>query len=89
MLTFPLPSSYFQCTVNVPCVLYEVGSVVVPVIVPEQLSVAFGAVTDALHSPVALVSVATSGTGAVTSFTITVWFCCLRFHDRHHNPSVQ
>ena len=45
--------------------LYEVGSVVVQVIVPEQLSVALGAVTDAPHSPVAFGRLATLGTGAV------------------------
>jgi hypothetical protein len=55
--------------------LYVSGSAVVPVTLPTQLSVAVGAVdTVTEHSPVAVVKVAASGTGAVTSFTITVWF---------------
>ena len=69
--------------------LYEVGSVVVPVIVPEQLSVAFGAVTDALHSPVAFGRLATLGTGPVTSSLSPSGSDDSCFHDRHHNPSVQ
>ena len=44
--------------------------VVVPVILPAQLSLAIGAVTDALHSPVTVTSV--GATGAVTSSTTTV-----------------
>ena len=47
----------------------------VTVEVPEQLSVAVGAVTVAEHCPVTVVKVPTVGTGAVVSFTITVWFC--------------
>ena len=50
------------------------GLAVVLVIVPEQLSVAVGAVTVAEHCPVTVVKVGTLATGAVVSFTITVWF---------------
>jgi hypothetical protein len=46
--------------------------VVVPVIVPEQLSVAVGAVkVSTLHSAVTSARFATSATGAVTSSIIT------------------
>ena len=55
--------------------LYDNESVVVPMIVPEQLSIARGAVTDTEHSPVMVGNVVTTGTGAVTSFTITVCVC--------------
>ena len=47
------------------------SSVVVPVIVPEQLSVVVGAVAVAEHSPVT--SASTGTTGAVTSFITTFW----------------
>ena len=46
--------------------------VVVPVILPAQLSLVIGAVTDAEHSPVTVTSV--GATGAVTSSTTTVCF---------------
>ena len=49
--------------------LYVVGSLVVPVTVPAQLSVAVGAVTLTEHSPVA--SVRVGADGAVTSSMIT------------------
>ena len=46
--------------------------VVIPVIVPSQLSVAVGAVkASTLHSAVISFNVVTSATGAVTSFIIT------------------
>ncbi|MCF7569122.1 hypothetical protein L3X37_12210 [Sabulilitoribacter arenilitoris] len=45
--------------------MYVNGSVVVPVIVPEQLSVVVGAVAVAEHSPVTSASVGVSG--SVTS----------------------
>ncbi|MBK7346991.1 MAG: hypothetical protein IPI98_08830 [Chitinophagaceae bacterium] len=51
--------------------MYVVGSVVVPVTDPAQLSVAVGAVTVTAHSPVA--SAMVGAAGAVTSSTIT--FC--------------
>ncbi|MBK7346988.1 MAG: hypothetical protein IPI98_08815 [Chitinophagaceae bacterium] len=52
--------------------MYVVGSVVVPVTDPAQLSVAVGAVTVTEHSPVASGKDA-GAAGAVTSSTIT--FC--------------
>ena len=44
-------------------------------IVPEQLSIALGAVTVAEHSPVIVGNVVTTGTGAVISLTTTVCVC--------------
>jgi hypothetical protein len=58
--------------VYVPCAVYEVGSDVVAVIVPAQLSVAVGAETLAEHSPVTVGNEAAFATGAVLSFTVTV-----------------
>ena len=55
--------------------LYDNESVVVPMIVPEQLSIALGAVTVAEHSPVIVGNVVTTGTGAVISLTTTVCVC--------------
>ena len=52
MILLPLPSSKVQLMTKVPCVLYVSGSVVVPVKIPEQLSVVVGAVAVAEHSPV-------------------------------------
>ena len=47
--------------------------VVVPVIVPAQLSVAVGAVkVSTIHSAVTSLSVVTSATGAVVSTTVIV-----------------
>ena len=43
----PLPSSKVHVIIKVPCVLYVNGSDVVPVIVPEQLSVVEGVVAVA------------------------------------------
>jgi len=51
---FPFASVKVQTIVKVPCVLYVNGLAVVPVMVPEQLSVAVGAVTVTEHCPVAL-----------------------------------
>ena len=65
-----MPSSNAQCTTCVPCEVYDVGSFVVPVIVPAQLSVVVGALAAAEHSPVASASVET--TGASLSLTVTV-----------------
>jgi len=67
---FPLPSLKLQVIVYVPWLLYVRGEVVVPVIIPAQLSVVVGALTVALHCPVTVVSVGTAG-GLVSS-TITV-----------------
>ena len=71
---FPLPSSKVQVTVVEPCVELVNESVVVPVIVPPQLSDAVGAlpVMVAEHSPVASGSVIESGIGAKLSTTVTV-----------------
>ena len=56
--------------------VYVNRSVVVPTTNPIQLSVAVGAVSMlAEHSPVMVGSIALLATGAVTSFTITVWVC--------------
>ena len=54
----------------VPWVLYVSASVVVPVIVLEQLSVVVGTVAVALHSPVT--SARTGITGGKLSSTLTV-----------------
>ena len=63
MDVLPLPSSKVQVTTEVPCVVRVNASVVVPVIVPEQLSVAVGALPIvAEHSPVASAKEAASGT---------------------------
>src|SRR5436309_2064951 len=70
----PTASTKCQVTVEVPCVLRVSESVVVPVMVPEQLSVAVGAAAMvAVHWPVALGNVATFGTGAIVS--VTTMFC--------------
>ena len=69
-MLFPFPSLNVQLTVNVPCVEYVNGFVVVPVIVPAQLSVVVGAVTVAEHCPVTVAKVGVDG--FVTSSTITV-----------------
>jgi hypothetical protein len=59
-----------------------VASVVVPVTVPAQLSVAVGAaVTDAEHCPVMFGKVATFATGAMLSVTTT-----LKLHDAVPQP---
>ena len=50
--------------------MYVVGFKVVPVIVPEQLSVVVGAVAVTEHSP--FKPVRTGVTGGVTSFTTTL-----------------
>src|SRR5678816_995297 len=73
---FPLPSLNVQVTTDVPCVVRVNESVVVPVIVPAQLSAAVGAeAIVAEHWPVALGSVATFGTGAVMSSTTMFCVC--------------
>ena len=55
-------------TIEISSVGYQKGLVVVPVMVPEQLSVAFGtAVTVAAHCPVTAGRLAALGTGTVTS----------------------
>ena len=73
MELFPFPSSKFQVTTVVPCAVIGKVVVVVPVIVPSQLSVAVGAVIEATeHSAVTSAREPASGTGAVTSSTITV-----------------
>src|SRR6266513_2297565 len=64
----PWPSLNVQVTTDVHCVLRVSESLVVPVMGPEQLSVAVGAVAMvAEHWPVALGNVATFGTGAIVS----------------------
>src|SRR5438876_715317 len=71
-----LPTASTKChvTVEVPCVLRVSESVVVPVMVPEQLSVAVGdPAMVAVHWPVTSGSEATLGTGAVVS--VTTIFC--------------
>ena len=57
---------------NEPWLLYAVGSVVVAVINPAQLSVACGAVSVAEHWPDTPGNDATLGTGGVVSTTVTV-----------------
>ena len=66
----PLPSLNDQVTTVVPCVVIGNTVVVVPVIVPAQLSVVVGAVGVAEHCPVTFASVGT--TGGVVSSIITV-----------------
>ena len=61
VMLFPFPSLNVQLTVNVPCVEYVNGSVVVPVIVPAQLSAVVGAVTVAEHCPVTVAKVGVAG----------------------------
>ena len=64
----PSPSTKCHVTVELPWVLRVRESVVVPVIVPEQLSVAVGgAVMVAEHCPVTSGNDATLGTGATVS----------------------
>ena len=64
----PFPSSKVQVTTVVPCVAIGKIVVVVPVIIPEQLSTAVGAIGVAEHSVVK--SVNTGATGAVVSVII-------------------
>ena len=69
-----MPSSNVQVTTDVPWVVRVSEFVVVPVMVPEQLSAAVGGVVIvAEHSPVASGSEAILGTGAVLS--TTTMFC--------------
>ena len=80
MLKLPTASVKVQVTVDVPCVLLVNASVVVPVIVPLQLSVAVGAdVIVAEHCPVAATKLATLATGATVSVTTINWVCVLVF----------
>src|SRR5205823_14258705 len=73
--SLPLPSLKCQVTSEVPCVVRVSESLVVPVIVPLQLSVAVGAeAIVAEHSPVASAREAAFGTGAVWSATT---MCCV------------
>jgi hypothetical protein len=66
--------------VYVPWPLYVNASLVVPLIAPEQLSVAVGILlTVTEHSPLAVGKVAESGTGAVVSSTMTVWVWVVLF----------
>src|SRR5207245_4535768 len=68
VLTLPWPSSKLHVTSEVPCVVRVSGLLVVPVMVPLQLSVVVGAaVIVAEHSPVTSASVGT--TGAIVSLT--------------------
>ena len=67
MDVLPFPSVYDQWMVYVPCTLYVNASVVVPVTLPTQLSVALGTVAVAEHCPVTVGNVLTFATGAVTS----------------------
>ena len=60
-MELPLPSSNVQLMVYEPSTLKEVGSVVVPVIVPAQLSVVVGAEAVRLHSSVKVASVGVMG----------------------------
>ena len=55
-----------------PCSAKLVASGVVATIAPTQLSVAFGAVALAEHSPVIVGRLVISGTGASLSTTVTV-----------------
>src|SRR6185503_20262123 len=72
----PLPSLKVQVTIWSPCVLRLVASVVVPVIEPEQLSVAVGALLmEAEHCPVASAKETASATGVVVSCTLIHWVC--------------
>src|SRR5438093_11803823 len=74
--SLPLPSLKCQVTTEVPCVVRVSESLVVPVIVPPQLSAAVGAeAIVAEHSPVASASEAASGTGAVWSATTMFCVC--------------
>ena len=73
MLTLLLASVYVHVTTVAPCAVIGNVVVVVPVIVPAQLSVAVGAVGAAtLHSAVRSESVVTFATGAVVSTTVIV-----------------
>src|SRR5216117_2266964 len=70
----PWPALKVQVTTDVPWVLRVSESVVVPVMVPEQLSVAVGGASMvAEHWPVALGNVATFGTAGTVS--VTTMFC--------------
>src|SRR5439155_735113 len=72
----PWPSSKCHVTVELPWVLCVRESVVVPVIVPEQLSVEVGgAVMVTEHCPVTSGNDATLGTGAIVSVTTIFWVC--------------
>ena len=62
----------------IPGVVIGKSVVVVPIIVPSQLSVALGALRVViLHSSVASTKFALSATGAVTSSIITFCVCML------------
>ena len=86
---FPLASSNVHVTTVVPWVVIGSTAVVVPVIDPEQLSVAVGAVNvSTLHSAVTSSNTATSGPGAVTSSIITFWVWVLMFPLASSNVHV-
>src|SRR5437773_5103820 len=68
--SLPLPSLKCQVTTEVPCVVRVSESLVVPVMVPPQLSVGVDEeATDLEHPPVAAGRQAPYGTGAVWSDT--------------------
>src|SRR6266498_4246271 len=70
---FPCPSSYLQVTIEVPWVVRVSESLVVPVMVPLQLSLAVGGVLIvAEHCPVTSGKLATLATGAIVSLTVIV-----------------
>ncbi|MNE03708.1 hypothetical protein D3C87_985820 [compost metagenome] len=72
MAIFPLPSSNVQTTTVIPCAVTGKTVLVVPVMVPEQLSVAVGGVTETEHC--ACTSARTGTAGGVMSLMITFWF---------------
>ena len=89
VLIFPLLSSNVQVTTVVPWAVIGSTVVVVPVIVPEQLSVAVGAVNvSTLHSAVMSSNTATSGACAVTSSITTFWVWVLIFPRASSNVQV-
>ena len=68
---FPLASSNVQVTTVVPCVVIGNVTMVVPVIVPAQLSVAVGAVSvSTIHSAFISESIVMSATGGVISISV-------------------
>ena len=70
---FPLPSSYVQVTVVVPCAVIGKVALCVPVKAPAQLSVAVGADNEVTeHSAVTSDKVAASGTGDSVSPIVIV-----------------
>ena len=74
VVILPSLSSKDHVTTVVPCAVIGNSVLVVPVIVPSQLSVAVGAVkTSTLHSAVTSSKSAISTTGAVISSIITFW----------------